>query len=517
MADPRRRADLVLHNANVLTLNERRPRAEAVAVRSGRIALVGSNADVSSVRSAGARSIDCAGQTLVPGFVDAHVHLMAYAASLVAVDCRPQSASSIRALQDALRARAAATPPGQWVRGAGYDELALAKGRHPTRWDLDEAVPHHPVRLGHRSGHACVLNSAAMDRVGLGSGAVEPPGATMSRDLESGEPDGLLLEPDAFLAGRIPPLPGDEMDRGLREADRRLVSMGITSLHDAGPSTSPAHWDAFKRLKDAGRLAPRLTAMAGAPHLDELLRRGLGHGSGDSGLRLSHAKIMLTASSGRLHPPADEMAALVERAHEAGFPVAVHAVEAEAVDAAVDALLAARESRPDGPKDRIEHCSECPPAVLDKLAAADVMVVTQPSFIYHGGGRYLSEATDAVRPWLYPIGSLRRAGVEVALSSDAPVVEPDPLTGIYAAVARRAASGETVAWRERVSAREALWMHTMGGARASGSAARIGSIEAGKLADLVLLDRDPTRVDPDEIPDIQPMLTLIGGSVLFQR
>jgi predicted amidohydrolase YtcJ len=524
------RPDLVLYNANVITLDERRPRAELVAVRDERIVWVGSDSDLRDLASAGTKTIDCSGQTIVPGFIDAHTHVLAYSASLMAVDCRPSSVASIAAIQRSLRERAETAPAGQWVRGTGYDEFAFpeggddperAKNRHPTRWDLDQAVPHHPVRLDHRSGHACVLNSMALALVGISSDTPEPPGGTIARDLGSGGPNGLLLEMDEYLDGRIPPLSDEELEQGIRLADRRMVSLGITSVHDATPSNSPERWDRLRRLKADGMLRPRVTMMAGSGHLDEFADQGFRHGYGDHELSLGHVKLMLTMSSGQLQPSRDELTGLMRLAYQAGFPVAVHAVEAEAVDAVADAISELRAIRDDllpndAPRDRIEHCSEAPPATLARLEQSGAVVVTQPAFLYHSGRRYLSEVPQGMRPWLYRMRSFLEAGLHPAAGSDAPVVDPNPLVGMCAAVTRRSESGEPVSVLEGVPPNEALKMYTLSGAYAAGRQGDTGSIEVGKLADLALLDGDPTRVEASEIRDIKVRLTVIGGQVVWE-
>ena len=500
--------DLILHNANVLTMDPRLPRAEAVAVRGERIAWVGSAGDVASMRSPGVRMIDCEGQTLVPGFIDAHAHVLAFAARLLAVDCGARAVSSIGDIRSALRERAAASPPGGWIRAGGYDEFSLDERRHPTRWDLDAAAPGHPVRLDHRSGHAIVLNSAALAAVGIWVDTPDPPGGMIDRDPETGEPTGLLLDMSSFLDGRIPRLSERELEHGVRRADRLMLSRGITSVQDATPSNSPERWDLLARLKRTGSLTPRLTVMAGVEHIGRFLERGLGPGSGDHDMDVGPAKLMLSVDAGRLEPSADELAEAVRSAHEAGFQAAVHAVESEAVEAAAGILDGAF-------RDRIEHCSECPPSVLRKLRGSGIVVVTQPRFIYDSGARYLCQVADDVRPWLYRMRSLQEAGV-VAASSDAPVSEPHPLLGMYAAITRRAESGEVVREDEAVSAEGALAMHTVNAAYAARHEVDRGTIEAGKLADLALIDRDPTAVEPHELLSARVSLTVVGGRVVWK-
>ena len=512
-------ADLILANANVITVNGRQPAAELIAVRGDRIVCVGSNRELSGMDLRHSRVVDCGGGSVVPGFIDAHCHVMAYASSLLAVDCSPSAVSSVSDVRRALAERARSSPPGGWIRGAGYSEFDLKERRHLTRWDLDEAVPDHPAKLNHRSGHACVLNSAALARVGISRDTPDPVGGLIERDWETGEPTGLLMEMDGYLDGVVPPLGERELLQGVQMVNDRLVSRGVTTVVDATHSNSTERWDVFKRLKSEGTLAPRVTMMAGSDHLEGFLDRGVGFGSDDDDLRLGAVKIMLAVTTGTLVPSRDELRDRVLRARRAGFQVAIHAVESEVVEAAAAALLS------DGPgragasgvmRDRIEHCSECAPALLERLADSGLVVVTQPGFLYHSGRRYLSEVAAHVQPWLYRIRSFYEAGLSPAAGSDAPVTDPVPLVGIYAAVTRRADSGETVGESQGITASQALRMWTLNGAYASFQEADKGTIEAGKLADLVLLDEDVTRVGPERIPDIKVMMTVIGGRVIWE-
>ena len=501
--------DLILHNANVLTLDPRLPRARAVAVRGERIAWVGSAKDVASIRSPGVHMIDCEGQTLVPGFIDAHAHVLAFAARLLAVNCGPREVSSIGDIRSALGERAAVTPPGTWIRAGSYDEFALDERRHPTRWELDAAVPNHPVRLDHRSGHAMVLNSAALELVGISWNTPDPPGGMIERDPDTGEPTGLLIDMSSFLDGRIPRMSESELEEGVRRADRLMVSRGITSVQDATPSNSPERWDLLARLKKMGSLTPRLTIMPGVEHIGGFVERGLGPGAGDDHMDIGPVKVVLSVDAGRLEPSEEELAEIVQSVHAAGFAAAVHAVEANAVDAAADVLDGAR-------RDRIEHCSECPPSVLSKLRGSGMVVVTQPRFVYDSGARYLCQVPADVRPWLYRMRSLQEVGLVVAASSDAPVSEPHALLGMYAAMTRRAGSGEVVGLEEAVAAETALAMHTANAAYAARQESDRGTIEAGKLADFALIDRDPTAVEADELLEAEVRLTVVGGRVVWE-
>lgn len=514
--------DLLLLNAKVITMAQRQPTAEAVAVQGPNILAVGSRKLIASLAGPNTRTIDCQGKSLLPGFIDAHCHVLATAAALQGVDCGPGAVSDIEELQKAVRDRAMKIQPGDWVRGFGYDDLALDEKRHPTRWDLDRAAPDHPVRLDHRSGHATVLNSLGLAQAGIGRDTADPVDGVAQREDATGEPTGLLLEMSGFLAERLGRLrkEGDQ-EEGVSRLSRRLLSYGITSVQDAGPRNSPDRWDAFKDLQASGRFAPRISMMAGSPYLKEFSQGGLTWGSGDRWLRLGHLKIMLTLTTGQLQPDASTLAPLIVEARQAGFPVAIHAVEAEAVAAAARVM---GEIPPTPLRDRIEHCSECPPEVAALVHSSGAVVVTQPGFVYWNGDNYLERVDPSMLPWLYPVGGLSRSGVSVAFGSDAPVIDQNPWPGIYSAVTGLTRTGRSLrgdshtgpASSHLVSLTSALRMCTMGAAYAEGAHGIKGSIEPGKLADLILVDVDLAGVETRELKQVRPVLTIIEGRLAWE-
>jgi predicted amidohydrolase YtcJ len=479
---------------------------------------VGTTAEVLPLRRPSTRLIDCHGAVILPGFIDAHLHLRAYAATFRGIDCRPQTVRSLDDLHAVLQWHSRHLRPGEWVVGYGYDEFGLAERRHPTRWDLDRVTTNHPVRLAHRSRHAWVLNSVGLARLGITREFTAPAGGWVERDAASGEPTGLLVGLDAYLRQRLPPLTTPELFRsGLRQCCDTLLSAGVTTVQDASPTNDLAAYEAFHGWVGSGDIRLRLMLLMGASALSEMVAAGITPGQGPPCLRVQGVKIRLDEASGVLHPPWEELEAQVWSAHQRGVPVAIHALEPPALVSALQAirLAQARLPKPDL-RHRIEHAALCPEVCIDELAALRVTVVTQPAFLSYHGRRYVSEIDPGQRPWLYRVKSLLARGVPVAASSDAPVVPPRPLEGVHAAVTRRTPEGDVIGPDERVSVAEALWLYTQGAAWACGLESEVGSIRSGQRADLVVLAADPTRVPVADIPHIPVCLTMVDGEVRWR-
>jgi len=272
-------------------------------------------------------------------------------------------------------------------------------------------------------------------------------------------------------------------------------------------------------LVDQETFQPRVSMMAGAGRLEQILEAGLSWGSGDERLRLGHVKVMLTMSTGALHPSLEELRQICSDACGAGFPLAVHCVEQEAVAAAAQ-VISELPSLPAGvPPHRIEHCSECPPEVLAAMQQSGATVVTQPGFIHWNGPGYRRNVDSSLQPHLYPVGALSAARVKIAFGSDAPVINPNPWPAIYSAVTRNDHQGQPfpeINGSGRVSIESALRMYTLSGAEAEGTQSGKGSIAPGKLADLVLVDTNPLEVDPEGLKDINAKLTMVGGQVVWE-
>jgi predicted amidohydrolase YtcJ len=511
-------ADLVFTNANVITMDSGQPGAQLVATRGDRILMVGTSRDLDSVRGPATRVIDCQGKTIVPGFNDAHCHVFSMIRKQLSVDLSPASVSSITDIKAAISRRLQSLPTTKWVIGTDYNEFYLDEKRHPTRWDLDDIASANPVLLIHRSRHACVLNSTALALAGIHRETEEPPDGLIDRDISTGEPNGILFGMVGHTTRHIQPtLSEEELDEGAAQANQYYLSRGITSFQDASVSNDLKRWKTLRRFKDTSRLRSRISMMVGIESLNEFHEAGFHSGYGDEHLRLGGTKIMLSEVTGRLHPSPDELNAQVAMASVAGFQVNIHAIEQNCVEAAVAALEHIQHLHPGTPyRHRIEHCSECPPDLLNRLVKLRPVIVTQPSFIYYNGDRYLATIPGNQLAWLYPLRSLLDAGLLVAGSSDSPVVDASPLVGIHAAANRQSDKGDPLQSEERVSPYDALTMYTKNSAYACFEEKAIGSITPGKLADMVLLGSNPLSSPLEQLKDIRVEMTVIGGEIVWE-
>jgi predicted amidohydrolase YtcJ len=512
-------ADLILFNANVITMDPLCPRAEGVLIKNGKILSATTNDALRKWDRIKATTIDCKGKTVLPGFIDAHCHLHALAESHLSLNLDPHhNVRSISDLQTKIRDYSQKLPSGTWIRGRGYNEFYLAEKRHPNRWDLDQVTSTHPIKLTHRTGHAHVLNSLALQMVGISNETPDPPDGLIDRDIETGGPTGILYRMGDFLSRMIPPLENDQLDQGMRVANNELLSMGITSIQDASSHNGLEQWKMFRRWKDTGFLKPRITMMLGTESFSAYKEQDFEPELDEKQLRLSGVKIIIDETTGHLRPVQSELNEMVLRIHQAGFQACLHAVEENTVEAACSAIEYAMKELPKSDhRHRIEHCSVCPPSLAKRLAGLGIMVVTQPSFIYYSGDRYLRTVPAEELKHLYPIGTLLKSGVKVAASSDCPIAPANPLIGIYAATSRMTETDEMLLSEEKITPEEALRMYGEYAARATFDEGMKGSISPGKLADLVVLKDDPMKVPIDEIKDIGVEMTILDGEIVWEK
>jgi predicted amidohydrolase YtcJ len=521
--------DRVLHNACVLTQAGRT--ASAVAIENGRIAAVGNSADL--LQAAGARTVrlDLGGRTLVPGFNDAHAHVWKIGhLRTTMVDLR--GIRSIAELTDRVRDASARMPPGAWLQARGYNEAVLVERRAPTRHDLDSAAPGRPVVLTRTCGHIYAVNSVALANAGIFADTAAPAGGVIARD-ERGDPTGLLHETAMGLIARaMPPPTLEDYEAMIDVALRHQLSLGITSTSDCG--VSPQLLQAYRGMDAAGRLAARVNVMplrrmdgvaTAVPLPDQFvsdrLRVDTAKFLADGGLSGATAALSIpyrhADSTGVLRFDTRELHALCRETHDAGWRIATHAIG----DVAIDQVLGIYETlgpHPKGYAHRIEHFGLPDTAHLQRASRLGIIAAPQTVFLHSLGRNFRQYLPDAFLPRCYPIRAMIDAGVTVALSSDAPVVEDDnPLLGISAAHTRRESEGEPIAPEQAITVEEALYAYTMGGARSSGDDTNRGSIEPGKWADMAVLSANPLDTDPEALTGIHVDITFLGGEVAFER
>ncbi len=521
--------DAIFVNGTLLTQDVTNPRAEALAVEWGRISAIGARDDIENLVRPGTSRIDLGGRTLVPGFNDAHVHVWKLGHLLTTMlDLR--GVEGIDSLKEKLRGAHQKLPPGAWLLGRGYNEERMAEHRQPTRSDLDEAAPGRKVYLTRTCGHMGVANSSALEAAGIRAQTVDPPGGVIGRD-QTGAPTGLVQENAIDLLNEAIPDPTESDYREMIEAaTRRQHQFGITSATD--PGVRPALLAAYRKMADEGMLRSRFNVMllhessgvsSALPdcHESDYLRfdsmkffadGGLSGATGALRARYRHAP-----TKGVLRLGEDELYALASKAEAHGLHVGTHVIG----DAAIDRVLAVYErlaaERPRRRR-RFEHFALPDAMQLERAARLRVHVAAQPVFLHSLGGNFRRYLPDAYIPRCYPLRDVLDAGLPLALSSDAPVVEDEnPLLGIRAAVLRGDPEEGTIAPEQAITVAEALYAYTMGGALASGDGSNRGALAPGKWADFVVLDRNPLEVEPEALTEIKVDATFVGGEPVYQR
>src|ERR1700722_8761120 len=535
--------DLLLVNANVLTMDQEHPTARAVAVAGGRI--VGVYDGKPDVTAKGV--IDLRGLTLIPGFHDAHNHMIGFGLSLTEIDLRVDSQDELYAR---VAAKAATTPEGQWIIGSGYDQNRT--GAHPDRDALDAIAPNHRVWLKHTSSHMCVVNSRVLADLGIGTGDTVPQvdGGRVATDA-AGRPTGLLEERAQELVGNLThPYPLATLTEAVDAAGRRYLAEGITSVTEAGVGggwigQSPVELAAYVNARDQGRLHVRVELMVISDAFHPLgahpshgietgIDPGLRPGFGDDWLRLGPMKIFTDGSlvgrtaamsapfegdpgnNSYLQADADYFTEMIIAAHRAGWRVAAHAIGDRAIDLALDAFADAADQYPrPRPRHRIQHFAAAPPDKVARAAKLGVIAVGQGRFASELGEGMLAAVGPQRAGWLYRQRSLLDAGLVIPGSSDRPVASGAPPLGIHDMVNRRTATGAPFNVAEAITAAEALRAYTWGSAYAAKQERVKGSISPGKLADFTVLSEDPTAVAPDRIAGLAGVATFLDGELRY--
>ena len=487
---------------------------------------MGSNDDVLNLKSAATRRIDLEGKTVVPGFIDAHTHL-GYSGlrHLTRLDC---DLRSIDAIKDAIRAYARETPVGEWVAGFKYDDTKTAEGRALTRADLDEVAPEHPVFIEHRGSHTAYVNSLALERAGIGEDTPDPQGGHRGRDA-SGRLNGKLEENAAFTMSDLLPaeFSREQAREGVKLISAMMARSGVTSAHDA--LGAPDDLRAYQDSREAGELALRVYTLIDVQYLDAMIEAGVRTGLGDEWVKVGPVKLLCDGSiserTARLSEPfigspddygilvteEGELYAQARKAHEAGWQVAVHANGDVGIDITLRVLERVQRELPrEDPRFRLEHCTIVNDDLIARIRSLGAIPNPFSTYVYYHGEKMIYYGAERLEH-MFAVRSFLDAGIKVTQTSDYPPGPFEPMMALQSSVTRTDMNGTVWGPSQKVSVLEAIRVGTLHGAHASFEENDKGSIEAGKLADLVVLGQDPTEVDPSTLIDIPVERTMVGG------
>ncbi|MCH8987231.1 MAG: amidohydrolase [Chloroflexi bacterium] len=530
------KAETVIKNANIITMDSERPTAQALAMTHGRFLGVGSNEDIEGLVGPGTKVLDLGGKTVLPGFIDAHIHVLnSGVRHVMAADCDLPTVAQVQA---ALGQRVEKTPAGRWVQGFKFDDTKTDRtpsndGRHLYREDLDSVSTAHPILVAHRAGHVYYMNSAALELAGFNDETPDPPGGRLGRDPDTGRLNGMIYERaiDPVRFGLIPVETEEVRREGLRTICNMLNRVGLTSVHDA--RVTAEEFQTYQDGKAAGELRLRVYALMWYPQFPALRDAGIKSGLGDDRLRIGGIKMVADGAiatrtaylsqpyegsqcdHGILAMEQDEIEEQVMAMHRAGFQVCIHANGDVTIDMVLTAYEKAQKAHPRAnARHRIEHCTLVNPDLLGRMKALGCIATPFCTYVYHHGEkmRYYGEQR---LEWMFAQRSFIDSGVVSTGATDYPPGPFEPLLGIQSCVTRTDSTGKEWGVSQRVSVEEALRLYTVNGAYASFEEDIKGSIEPGKLADLVVLGRDPTQVDPFEIKDIQVERTIVGGETVY--
>ncbi|MHA1685968.1 MAG: amidohydrolase [Candidatus Heimdallarchaeaceae archaeon] len=534
------KADLVVVNANVITMNEKRERAEAFAVKDGRFIAVGTSSEIEELIGKNTKVLDLEGKTVVPGFIDAHCHPSLVAKERLKADLGPTRVQSIEDVIRVLKDVAQRTPSGEWILGTYYDDTKVKEKRMPTKEELDKASKEHPIVISHVSLHLGSVNSKALEIAGITKDTPDPEGGEFERDA-NGELTGVVKENaffNYFTIGTsecppvIPPLGRTKVVESLSKVLETLASRGITSVGDG--LIIPEDIRAYQDLYWSGKLPIRVTMYIHGNYLDLLTRLMIRTGFGNEWIKIGGIKFFVDgAIAGRtayLSQPyegtkeyygivtitQEKLNELVLKSHKAELQIHTHANGDKAIEMILDAYEKALEEYPrEDHRHTIVHCTVVTQEILGRIKKLGCTVLPFTTYVYAHGEKM--SAYGSRISMMFAFRSFLEYGIPVGAGSDYPCGPFDPLLAIQTMVTRKSTQGEVLGPEQRISVEEALWIYTMGGAYALFEENVKGSIEVGKLADFVVLSEDPTKVLPDSIKDIEVEKTFVGGKRVYEK
>lgn len=535
-------ADLVLTGGNIITVKQKGDRAQAVAIKNGWIIATGSDAQIKKYIGSATKVIRLKGQTVVPGFNDVHMHPNpVYAFDQLYATIELDTVTSMKNLISLLKRKAAITPKGMLISGVGYNETKI--GGQPIRDSLDKASTVHPILISHVSGHLSAANSYLMDRALINENTKDPAGGAFERYPGTSKPDGICKEAAAGYLHRAknivyPPKPTPEQEMaGYRLFFNRVLASGITSIGDAG--VGPEKVAIYKKLV-AEQFPMRFNVMISVSNLDKVLSGEIKRINSDH-LRVATIKVfhgnslsgktcwlyqpydMINPATGKKDyygiPPARSQAGLDSvflKIHSAGWQIACHSNGDREIDMVIAAIENAQKMSPRADaRHRIEHCSLTNQAILDHIKQDGIIPVFH-CYMYELGDKMLVYGPERLK-MLHPTKTAGEMGIIYALHSDAPVSPYPAMIRIGSAVTRNTKEGVVIGGNQRIDAEDAIRAYTFAGAYTTFEENKKGTIQPGRFADLVVLNQDPTSIDPDSIRAIKVNTTIAGGKIVYQR
>jgi hypothetical protein len=538
-------ADLVLLNGKIVTVDPSDTVAEAVAVRDGRFLKVGTTEEINRLAGSSTKIIDLRGRTVLPGFIDSHEHCIRRGLRGDTVDCTSPPITAMNEIIEGLAVKASGKEDGEWVVGYGFDETKLDDRRWPTRYDLDKASSRNPIYLGRAGGHNAVANSMALEIAGITKDTPQPPGANIEKD-DSGEPTGRLDEVAAMNMVRDKiPAPNDEeaveiMVENWPRIEEELLGWGLTTIHEAHIKAPSAL--AYQELLKKGKLRLRAGLMLDgmAPYkgyaTSDLARQGIrtGFGWGDRlyviGVKIGVDGAMGSLTASLTEPYAndpenyginrvtqEELTEEMVRLHQAGNRACIHAIGDDAIDIALNAIEEAVKSKKwEDHRHRIEHAGYVRPDQLERMARLGVAVSASIGFCHPIGDSHIDALGKERLVGYYPMRSFKEHGIVAGGNSDG-FGKNWAITGIHGCVTRKSSTGRFLAEEQAIPMMDAIKAYTLNAAYLEGKEDEKGSIEPGKLADMVVLDRDLLTIDPEEIIETRALMTIVGGEVVYER
>jgi predicted amidohydrolase YtcJ len=523
--------DFILVNGRVFTMDPAMPRAEAFAVKMGRFVAAGSNADVRNLATRSTPVVDVQGMTIVPGFIDCHCHPRGVN-ELYEVNANLRS---VKELQDALRRKAAETPAGYWVQGYMFDDTKLSDGPL-TKQHLDAVSTNHPIGVHHRGGHTSFYNSKAFELAGVTRNTPDPDHGRFFRDA-SGEHNGRVAEQARNVFNRVGQskryTPEEQRERsrlGMQHMSKLFAAAGLTSVHDAGAGADSIR--AYEDARGAGELRHRAYMMVRGPY-ETLRNAGVYTGFGDEWIRVGGVKRSADGSAsertmrmstpyvgtndyGILTMTQKEIDDIVEDAHRNNWQIGIHANGDVTIDMVLKAYERVLKEWPHADRrHRIEHCTLVNPDLLRRIKATGTIPCPFWTYVYYHGEKW-SQYGEEKAKWMFAHRSFLDAGIPVVGASDYGPGPFEPMMAIQSMVTRTDYRGRVWGANQKVTVDEALTIATANGARASYEEAIKGTITAGKLADFVVLEKDPHDVPPDTIKDIRIVRTVAGGRTTYE-